>query len=164
MSGYAQLVKTLEEEISEYDSLLALKEKEIQDIVDGDAEELVKTSSEMETLLHRTSNLSEQRERTLTELQRTQKLDEKPSLRMLVNAAPEEYEGELKEAHERLERVVTDLRAANERNRIVLEDSLALVSDFIQRLLGTGSDASVAYNPSGESEWRRGNSFIDRKI
>ena len=125
-------IKTLEDEYPEHVKLLELSKKKTPIIVKGDIKELQKLTDEEQIVVERITHLEKKRIECLNDIATVLNKDVNtlkiPMLLEILEKQPRE-QLQLKEVHTKLKAVLKDMKMTNERNRVLIEQSLEMV-DF----------------------------------
>ncbi len=131
------LIEVLKSESSEYEGLLELSKQKTSCIVKADLEELQKITDEEQEWLTRLHHLEKKRVETTADIANVLNKDvttlKLTNLIDMLAARPAEQK-QLSDAVERLQSVVREMQAVNERNRELIQHSLELV-EFDMNLL-----------------------------
>ena len=131
------LIEVLKGESSEYEGLLELSKQKTSCIVKADLEELQKITDEEQEWLTRLHHLEKKRVETTADIANVLNKDvttlKLTNLIEMLSARPAEQK-QLSDAVERLQSVVREMQAVNERNRELIQHSLELV-EFDMNLL-----------------------------
>ena len=131
------LIEVLNGESSEYEGLLELSKQKTSCIVKADLEELQKITDEEQEWLTRLHHLEKKRVETTADIANVLNKDvttlKLTNLIDMLAARPAEQK-QLSDAVERLQSVVREMQAVNERNRELIQHSLELV-EFDMNLL-----------------------------
>lgn len=131
------LIEVLKSESGEYEGLLELSQKKTAFIVKGDLENLQKITDEEQVWVGRLNRLEKKRIEVTTDIANVLNKDvttlKLTNLIEMLAARPAEQK-QLSDAVERLQKVVHEMQAVNERNRDLIQHSLELV-EFDMNLL-----------------------------
>lgn len=142
------LIDVLNQEGTEYEELLALSQKKTPAIVRGDLEKLQEITDDEQNLASRITHLEKERVEITTDIANVLNKDvESMKLRSLIEmleGRPAE-QARLAEAHDRLQRVVRELKRANEQNKELLANAMEMV-EFEMALLQAAKAAPETAN------------------
>lgn len=150
-----EFIKTLDAEYSEYVKLLELSKKKTPIIVKGDIKELQKLTDEEQIVVEQINHLEKKRVETLNDIATVLNKDVNtlkiPKLLEILSKQPRE-QLQLKEVHVKLKRVLQDMKITNDRNKILIEQSLELIqfdmnlAQSMKQAPETGNYNKNAYN------------------
>lgn len=138
----------LKRELELHGKLLDVAERKHQEILSGPMEAFVCILDEERALLDEGRRLKEAREKLISLF--ANKLGCKVEglrLAQLMERAPEPLRSELGGLQTNLRQVLERLRDLNDRNLLLIRQSLAFVKDVMDAMLGASSEA--AYDPKG---------------
>jgi len=149
---YSQLASVLSQETALYGALLEILGEEARLLVANDTDGIAAVSRRKDTLALQIRSLEESRLLLVDKLARfIQRPFEGLTLAEIVETAPEAQRGLLAETRERLKSVVERVEAHNDRNRLLVENSLSLLHGGIQSLqsqLRSRFSPPAAYGPA----------------
>lgn len=142
------LIDVLNQEGTEYEELLALSQKKTPVIVSGDLEKLQEITDDEQNLASRITHLEKTRVEITTDIANVLNKDvESMKLRNLIemlNGRPAE-QARLAGAHDRLQRVVRELKRTNEQNKELLANAMEMV-EFEMSLIQAAKAAPETAN------------------
>ncbi len=142
------LIDVLNQEGIEYEELLALSQKKTPVIVRGDLEELQEITDDEQNLAGRITHLEKKRVEITTDIANVLNKDvDQMKLRNLIDMLDGRAaeQARLAEAHDRLQRVVRELKRTNEQNKELLANAMDMV-EFELTLLQAANAAPETAN------------------
>ena len=150
-----EFIDVLEKEHSEYVKLLKLSKDKTPVIVKNDIGELQKITDEEQVVVEQITHLEKRRVEVLNDIATVINKDVNtlkiPTLLGILEKQPKEH-GRLNEVHRKLKTVLSDMKMTNERNRVLIEQSLELIQFDVNLLQSmkqapeTGNYNKNAYN------------------
>lgn len=142
------LIEVLEQESIEYEGLLSLSQKKTPIIVSGNLEELQKITDDEQLVVSRINHLEKKRVEVTADIANVLNRDVEslklPNLIEMMASRPVEQR-KLSDAHDRLQRLVRELKRVNEHNSELLADALEMV-EFEMTLLQSSKAAPQTAN------------------
>lgn len=143
-----EFIDVLDKEYSEYVTLLKLSKEKTPIIVKNDIGELQKITDEEQVVVEAITHLEKRRVEVLKDIATVINKDVEtlkiPVLLDILAKQPKE-QGKLREVHTKLKTVLSDMKMTNERNRVLIEQSLELIS-FDMNLLQSMKQAPETGN------------------
>lgn len=138
------LAEHLDAELSTHRSLMALAEAKQKQIVSGNMKEFTALLQREEGVLAEANKLKLQRDRLFINLaERLNVPIANLKLSALLERIPEPTRGQLATRHNDLRNLLERLKAANERNLLLIRHCLGYVRDVLGSVLGTGETVSA---------------------
>lgn len=124
------LIDVLQAESQEYEILLELSTRKTPVIVAGNLEELAKITDEEQTVVGRITHLENKRREVFADIANVINRDVKTLLLSdlieILGKRPKEQQ-ELANVHDRLKRVVHEVKRVNGQNRVLIQNSLEMI-------------------------------------
>ena len=143
--------------------MISIATQKRDDIVAGDMKKLAKILEREQVCMKLAHNLRQQREQLVFAFAQNLELEPK-QLRMaqILERAPEPLRSELQGKQSSLKEVLTHLRELNDRNMVLIRQSLGFVRDILS-LIGNEHSAR-GYDNSGDSQrGQGGGGIVDSK-
>ena len=125
------LIDVLNSESQEYENLLKLSEAKTPIIVAGDLEELARLTDEEQIVVGRINRLEAKRQETFADIAIVINKDVNTlmlaDLVDMLSQRPEEQQ-KLAKIHDNLKRVVHSVKDVNERNKVLIDEAMEMVS------------------------------------
>jgi flagellar biosynthesis/type III secretory pathway chaperone len=137
-----QMRDHLDAELSAHRSLLTLAERKQGDLVRGNMDGFTKVLAQEQASLIEVGRLRQIRDRLLRALATVFNLPPvEIRLSVLLERLPEPLRAELRRRQEDLKTLLERLRVLNDRNALLIRQSLGLVRDLLGALMGSGQNA-----------------------
>lgn len=152
--AFNRLIGILDDGLQLYTELCELETRKRPEIIKGRLVELRELSAKEAELLKRIEEMDKQRVRALVDLQSERGLPANPQMALteLIEALPSDEERQsLRVAQQVLAETTRSLRTANERNQLLLEQSISFIEDTV---------ASMTESPEGDYVYQKPNSPI----
>ena len=153
-----ELITTLSKEEELYRELLPIQERKTQVIIENNIEQLQKITGEEQETIDKVTALERKREEIIkdigTVLNKNPKTLTLTNLIQIMAKQPEDRE-KLQELHDRLEESVKKLVKVNERNQILIKQSLEMI-EFNMNLLQSTRIVPGSNYTKNASEWEPG--------
>lgn len=144
----------LRSELELHRALLRIAEHKHRDIVGGDMEAFTRDLEQEQLHVQQGAGLNQQRRRLLQRLARQFNLDARSiQMQHILEHCGEPLRGELQQLRQDLRKVLERLRSLNERNLLLIRQSLGFVKELIN--LAVGHQESGAYTHGGGYDDRR---------
>ena len=148
------IIEVLEQENTEYRTLIKLSEEKTPIIIKADLENLIRITEAEQVIVARIQKLEKDRMSTMADIAEVTNL--KPDIKLgdlitMMDKHPEEQK-KLQDLHDRLKETMRRMKQVNEQNRDLLQDSLEMVQ-FEMNLLQSLKTApeTADYNSSAYS-------------
>lgn len=158
-----KLIEVLNKEASVYEGILKLSKKKTDVIISGKVSELEGITKAEQSVIVTLGKLEEEREKLVEQI--AVQLDMKASdvkLSDLIKLLPQEQAEKLKECHDTLPKVFSDIQNANVVNSKLIRNSLDYIDFSINVLTSTGTTGN--YGNSGQSDDPKKKNFFDLKL
>lgn len=153
-----ELITTLSKEEELYRELLPIQERKTQVIIENNIEQLQKITGEEQETIDKVTALERKREEIIkdigTVLNKNPKTLTLTNLIQIMAKQPEDRE-KLQELHDRLEESVKKLVKVNERNQMLIKQSLEMI-EFNMNLLQSTRIVPGSNYTKNASEWEPG--------
>lgn len=154
------LMSVLEQEHRVYENILRLSKQKTDIIVEGKVSELDNIVKLEQVLVTQISRIEDQREKLLSEI-----LPDKKGINIseLKDYADKEGKQKLEVFQKKLEKVINELRNANQLNAKLIQNSLEYI-EFSLNIMSNADAVSNNYGNSGNSSERERKNFFDMKL
>ena len=148
-SKLEQLISLLKQETEIYRSMLDVVDRERDAAVRSDLDALQQTAFEKENLIAEIHQKETLRRQSVLDLAAALGIsDQNLTLTQIVHGVDEPHAGALRGVNDNLSAVLKKLQTANERNKLIVEHSLALLRGSFQLLNALLAPGTV-YHPTG---------------
>lgn len=164
-----ELAATIREEIAVQEKTLAKLEEQQQCVVEHAMDRLEENLTELDGMLPSYQQLEEKRRGLGVDLARRLKMDEKATLKAIIEGTPEAASrgptrGELTKLRNRLVEIAEKVRTKSRQNMILLRQAIELNHDLLQQVFKGGGERVSTYGQGGELVAAAGSGVVDTKI
>ncbi|WP_144428548.1 flagellar protein FlgN [Defluviitalea phaphyphila] len=160
------LMDILEDELLLYNKLLEISKRKTDIIVAGDVNALHELTKEEQEVVAKNLKLEKQREEIIGDIALV--LNEKKETLTITRLIErlgdlEEDKKRLKEIQSKIKDVLAKLKQSNEQNKVLLEQSMEMISYTINAIQSTRSFSTNDYSNGGKIQNQSGQNFFDTR-
>ncbi len=137
-----ELTQVVEKEVRAFQTLLGVLQEQQTSILTGDAQRVIETHTEVEHILDESRELEKNRKSVATTLSRQLCIEEEATLSTLIPFIEEQYARRLEEMKDMLNMLSTKIQHTNQRNKFLLENSLANVDRYLHQFVGISNETT----------------------